>query len=105
MNALYALLAVLALVLAGLEGGRTGAGRDLLTLIVPYAAFAIFLAGFCARKGGAGHLVLEEGISTLFVNGPDSRGHHGIIGYGERQLVNDDATELLALHVNPLPER
>ena len=49
MNALYALLAVLALVLAGLEGGRTGAGRDLLTLIVPYAAFAIFLAGFCAR--------------------------------------------------------
>ena len=49
MSALYSLLAVLALVAAGLEGGRTGAGRDALTLIVPYAAFTIFLAGFCVR--------------------------------------------------------
>ncbi len=49
MNALYSLLAVLLLVLAGFAGGSTGAGRGILTFIVPYAAFAILLAGFCAR--------------------------------------------------------
>ncbi len=49
MNALFSLLAVLALVLAGFEGGQIAAGRSVLTLAVPYAAFAIFLAGFCWR--------------------------------------------------------
>ena len=49
MNALYSLVAVLALVLAGAVGAETGAGRTLLTLILPYMAFAVFLAGFCWR--------------------------------------------------------
>jgi nitrate reductase gamma subunit len=49
MNALYSVLVVLALVLAGLAGGRVEAGRAVLTLAVPYAALAIFLVGFCAR--------------------------------------------------------
>lgn len=49
MNALYSLLVVLALVFAGLEAGRIGVGRDLVTLVVPCAAFAIFLIGFCWR--------------------------------------------------------
>lgn len=49
MNALYSLLMVLVLVLAGLAGGRIEAGRAVLTLAVPYAAFAIFLIGFSAR--------------------------------------------------------
>ena len=49
MNALYSLLVVLALVLAGFAGGRIVEGREILTLVVPYAAFAIFLTGFCVR--------------------------------------------------------
>ncbi len=49
MNALYSLCAVLMLVLIGLEGGRIGAGREVITLVVPYSAFAVFLAGFCWR--------------------------------------------------------
>ncbi len=49
MSALYSLLAVLALILAGLEGGRVAPGREVLTLVVPYAAFVIFLTGFCVR--------------------------------------------------------
>ena len=49
MSALYSLLAVLALVLAGLEGARIAPGRELLTLVIPYTAFALSLAGFCMR--------------------------------------------------------
>ena len=49
MSALYSLLAVLAVVLAGLEGARIAPGREVITLVIPYAAFAIFLTGFCAR--------------------------------------------------------
>ncbi len=49
MNALYPMLIVLALVAVGLAGGQIETGRDALTLIVPYAAFTIFLAGFCWR--------------------------------------------------------
>lgn len=49
MNALYSLFAVLALIFIAMEGGRIGAGQTLLTLIVPYAALAVFLAGFCRR--------------------------------------------------------
>ncbi len=49
MNVLYSLLAVLALALVGLEGERIGAGRTVLTEVLPYTAFAVFLAGFCWR--------------------------------------------------------
>ena len=49
MSALYSLLAVLALVLVGFEGSQIAPGRELLTLVVPYLAFALFLVGFCAR--------------------------------------------------------
>ncbi len=49
MNAFYSLLAVLALALVGLEGARIEAGRFVLTLVLPYTAFAIFVAGFCWR--------------------------------------------------------
>lgn len=47
MNALWSLVAVVALVLAGLEAGQSATARDVLALAVPYAAFAIFLMGFC----------------------------------------------------------
>ena len=49
MNALFSLLAVLALVFAGLEGGQIASLRAAISLVVPYAAFAIFLIGLCTR--------------------------------------------------------
>jgi nitrate reductase gamma subunit len=49
MHALFALIAVLALVAAGVMGGQTEAGRFAFTSIVPYAAFLLLLAGFCRR--------------------------------------------------------
>src|SRR5208337_1756582 len=56
------------------------------------------------RDDRARHLVFEEGIAAVFVNRLDARGHYRIVRHGKRQLVDDDATQLLALHVNPLPE-
>ncbi len=49
MNALYSLLAVLALVLVGAVGNQFIAGRNSLMLVLPYVAFAVFLVGFCWR--------------------------------------------------------
>lgn len=49
MNALWSLFATLALVLIGLAAGSTGLGVTLLTRFMPYAAFLIFLIGFCSR--------------------------------------------------------
>jgi nitrate reductase gamma subunit len=49
MNALYSLLAVLALVLASLASGQSEAARMVLATLVPYAAFAVLLIGFCWR--------------------------------------------------------
>lgn len=49
MKALMALLAVLALALAGLACGSSAAGRDIAVLVIPYAAFAMLLGGFCWR--------------------------------------------------------
>ncbi|MFP5207121.1 MAG: sulfate reduction electron transfer complex DsrMKJOP subunit DsrM [Acidobacteriota bacterium] len=49
MNALYTLLVVLALAFAALGAGQFAPGRAALTLVVPYAAFTIFLLGFSAR--------------------------------------------------------
>jgi len=56
------------------------------------------------RDDRAGHLVVEEGVAS----GGGHRVHacldDGVGGNGEGQLVDDDATELLALHVHALPE-
>ncbi|MFP5276553.1 MAG: sulfate reduction electron transfer complex DsrMKJOP subunit DsrM [Acidobacteriota bacterium] len=49
MNALYSLLVVLALTFAALGAGQLAPGRAVLILVVPYAAFTIFIAGFCWR--------------------------------------------------------
>lgn len=49
MNAIYALLAVLALAAAGLAGDQIAAARIALTEVIPYAAVVVFLAGFCWR--------------------------------------------------------
>ena len=49
MNALYSLLAVLALVVAALAGGHSETARMTLAVAVPCAAFAVLLAGFAWR--------------------------------------------------------
>lgn len=49
MNAIYALLAVLAIAVAGLAGEQITAGRIALAEVIPYAAVVVFLAGFCWR--------------------------------------------------------
>jgi nitrate reductase gamma subunit len=49
MNAVYSLLAVLALVLAGFACGQSAPARTVLATFVPYAAFATLLVGFCWR--------------------------------------------------------
>ena len=49
MKALSPLLAVLAIALFAVLGGQTHAGLVLLAVLVPYAAFAVFLIGFCYR--------------------------------------------------------
>ncbi len=49
MNVLYSLIVVLLLVLIGAVAGRGDAGRAFIAVAVPYAALAIFLAGFCYR--------------------------------------------------------
>jgi len=45
----YAIGFVLAVVAAAALGGLTGAGRAFLGLLLPYAALAIFVVGFCLR--------------------------------------------------------
>jgi nitrate reductase gamma subunit len=49
MNALYSLLAVLVLVLAGFACGQGAPGRIALATYIPYAAFVVLLVGFCCR--------------------------------------------------------
>jgi nitrate reductase gamma subunit len=49
VNAVYALLAVAALICAGILAGASTATGALLGIAVPYAACAIFLVGICAR--------------------------------------------------------
>ncbi|MGA2961828.1 MAG: sulfate reduction electron transfer complex DsrMKJOP subunit DsrM [Candidatus Korobacteraceae bacterium] len=49
MNAVYALLAVAALICAGILAGTSTLTGTLLGVAVPYAACAIFLGGICAR--------------------------------------------------------
>lgn len=49
MDALYSLLLVLALIAAAMAGAHAPTGRNVLMLVLPYAAFTIFLCGFCWR--------------------------------------------------------
>jgi nitrate reductase gamma subunit len=49
MTAIYPLLVVLAIIVVGFAGGQNTTGRAALTLVIPYAAFAVFLGGFCWR--------------------------------------------------------
>ncbi len=49
MQVVYSLGAVLAIVLAAVVGGWVDGGRTAVWVIVPYAALAVFLAGFCYR--------------------------------------------------------
>ena len=49
MNAIYALLVVLAIAAAGLAGGQMSFGRIALAEVIPYAAVILFLAGLCWR--------------------------------------------------------
>jgi len=49
MNALYSVLAVLALVMAGFACGQSDPGRMVLATLIPYAAFSVLLVGFCWR--------------------------------------------------------
>ncbi|MFP5234808.1 MAG: sulfate reduction electron transfer complex DsrMKJOP subunit DsrM [Acidobacteriota bacterium] len=49
MNALYAFAAVVCIVALALAGAWNPAGRTALTLVIPYAALAIFVIGFCRR--------------------------------------------------------
>ena len=50
------------------------------------------------------NLVLEEGITAIGVDCFNPRGDHWIARHRERQAIDDDATELLPLYVNTLPE-
>ncbi len=49
MNAVCSLLAVLAIAFAGFAGGHFEAGRSAFTWVIPYAAFLLFIVGFCRR--------------------------------------------------------
>jgi nitrate reductase gamma subunit len=49
INALYALLGVLAIAAIGLAGGQFAPGRVVFGEVIPYAAVILFLAGFCWR--------------------------------------------------------
>ena len=49
MNALYSLVAVLALVAIGLTAGQMADLRQILGVVIPYAAIVIFLAGIAWR--------------------------------------------------------
>src|SRR5271165_402593 len=57
------------------------------------------------RNHRARHLILEERIAAVLVDGLDARRHHWIIRHRKRQPVDDHAAQLLSLHVHPLPER
>ena len=49
MNAIYALLVVLAIAAVGVAGGQITPGKIALAEVIPYAAVILFLAGFCWR--------------------------------------------------------
>src|SRR5271154_1911781 len=55
-------------------------------------------------QGSLRNLVVVERIAPILANRVHARRHHRVSGNRERQAINDDATQLLTLHVDPLPE-
>src|SRR5271154_687860 len=53
---------------------------------------------------GGGDLVVEEGLTAGGLDGLHAGLDDGVGGHGEGQAVDDDGRELLALHVDALPE-
>jgi nitrate reductase gamma subunit len=49
VNILYSIASIVALVVLASLAGLTAGGQLMMAIIVPYAAFCIFLAGFCYR--------------------------------------------------------
>jgi nitrate reductase gamma subunit len=49
MQAVYSFGVIMTVVLAAVLAGQTSAGRSVAWVMVPYAALAVFLAGFCYR--------------------------------------------------------
>ena len=47
---------------------------------------------------------MKEGVAALGINRTHPGRYDRVAGNGERQAVDDHATELLALHVYPLPK-
>src|SRR5689334_20267083 len=50
------------------------------------------------------NLVIVEWIPSGSANGFDPGMDHGIVGNRERQLIYNNAAQLLARHIHPLPE-
>src|ERR1700677_4452751 len=57
------------------------------------------------RERGLRNLVVVKRIAAFLPDAFDARFHHRIARNGERKLVDDDAAQLIALHVHALPER
>src|SRR5262249_45227419 len=94
-QALYERPAVLFLEDAVVEQGEQAAVVER----ADQAAKALFQS-----NDGGGDLVVEEGVAAVFVDGFDAGSDYRITRHGEGQAVDDHAAELLALHVNALPE-
>ena len=56
------------------------------------------------RDGGLGHLVIEERVAARLLQGLDASPDHRVARHRKGQLINDNAAQLLALHIDPLPE-
>ena len=57
------------------------------------------------RQRRLGNLIIVKRIAALFSNALDPGFHHRVAGNRERQLVDDNAAQLVALHVHALPKR
>src|ERR1051326_4191222 len=54
------------------------------------------------RDGRLWNLIAVEGIPAIVLDRGNPSFDNGIAGYGERQFIDDDATQLLARHVHAL---
>src|SRR5207244_1684674 len=57
------------------------------------------------RDGGLRNLVIVKRIAARLAHAADAGLDHGVAGNRERQAVDDDAAQLVARHVDTLPER
>src|SRR5205823_2975333 len=53
--------------------------------------------------GGLRNLVIVKWITALLPDTLNSRAHHRIVRHRKRQLINDNAAQLLARHIHSLP--